>query len=172
MLFVFPSVLFFSYLNSNLNHFSIWRLPFEWKNLAGYLLLAFPIQCLECFCLVQYSACFLTLAFGHTIFVLAFFKDMINCLHLINESGRADHIKIIILKQFVEIDSVMKMLSFSLAATNWNRSLFHHVFFLQFQNIGQLFRCLSNNNSDFIHKQHNYHLYGFFAASSESSLVI
>lgn len=109
-LFLFPS----SSLNLfllNSNHIQIFqRYPFEWKNPAGYLLLAVPIQCLTSFCTLQYLACFLTLAFGHTIFTLAFFKDMIRCLHVINKNGKAKKSRPKILKQFIELDSAVKML--------------------------------------------------------------
>lgn len=142
------------------------RFPFEYKTLAGYLI-AMSIQFLLSLLTTRYLACFLTLAFGHFAFSLAFCKDMIHCLHVINKNGKAKKTNSEILKQFIDMDSELKMLR-SLFVPS---SLMLLVLIVHFQVTDRFFGHLPNNNSDPFFRQHHCHLYGSFAASNEFSLV-
>lgn len=79
----------------------------------GYCL-ATLFQLLMAFLACLTLACFLTLAFGMFMFALSFAKDMINCLHTMNESAKTNKSKSLILKQliaFIDMHSEVKELS-------------------------------------------------------------
>lgn len=146
------------------------RFPFERKNPAGYFI-AIPIQFILGNLAARHLACFLTLAFGHCLFFLAFCKDMIHCLNVTSKNGKARKKNLKILKQIIDLDSSIKMLRSFFVASNCNSSIFHVLTVTHFQIIDRFFGCLSNNNSDPFFRQHNCHLYGPYTTSNEFSSV-